>query len=61
MKNQGRRAMDRFPVTEPLTMGMLHSINRAPSSRFVNALCFIGAGAAYGGGLWVVANWLCGA
>lgn len=60
-KNQGRRAMDRFPVTDRLTWAFLRHIDRARNVKPIDALCFVGAGLVYGGGMWVVANWLFGA
>lgn len=60
-KNQGRRAMDRFPLTDRLTWRFFAYAHRMRTIKPIDALCFLSAGVIYGGGMWVVAQWVFGA
>lgn len=60
-KNQGRRAIDRFPITERFSWRFFAYANRMSMVKPIDALCFVGAGVVYGGGMWVVAQWMFGA
>lgn len=59
--NEGRRAVDKFPVSDRLTWSALRGIDRARKIKALDVVAFCAIGVIYGGGLWVVANWLMGA
>ena len=60
-KNEGRRAVDKFPVTDRLTWRVLRGIHRAQMIQPIDVVCFCAIGVIYGGGTWVVVQWLLGA
>lgn len=61
MRTERTRMTDRFPLTDRLTWAFLRHVDRARHVKPIDALCFISAGVIYGGGMWVVAQWMFGA
>lgn len=61
MTRKNRRYTDRAPITARMGWAFWRAVNRLERIRPVEAVCFCTVGVIYGGGMWVVAQWVLGA
>lgn len=56
-----RRWQDRAPITSRIGWALWRAVDRLDRINPTNAACFCAIGVIYGGGMWVVAQWMLGA
>lgn len=61
MTRNNRRWTDRAPLTSRMGWAFWRAVNRIERISAVDAVCFCCVGVIYGGGMWVVAQWMLGA